>query len=59
MSEFECRYGHLTQFGQDCKECERAGRFGERTYYMDGMSASAWRKREQWEEEQAQREEED
>ena len=53
MSEFECRYGHYTTFGKDCKECEKAGRFGERTYYMDGFTASAYAKKERQEEEQA------
>lgn len=53
MTEFECRYGHFVRFGKDCKECEDEGRFGERAFYMDGLSSAAWSRKERWEEEQA------
>jgi hypothetical protein len=56
MTDFECRYGHYVRSGEDCKACEAEGRFGERAFYMDGLSSSAWRKKEQYEEEQALRE---
>lgn len=50
MSEFECRHGHLVRFGEDCKACEAEGRFGERAFYMDGLSSAALRKKERYEE---------
>lgn len=56
MSEFECRYGHFMSFkDKDCAACAAEGRFGERTYYMDGLSSAALRKKERYEEELAQR----
>jgi hypothetical protein len=59
MSEFECRYGHYVRFGEDCAACAAEGRFGERTYYMDGISPGAWRKKERQEEQQAREEDGD
>jgi hypothetical protein len=56
MSEFECRYGHYVRFGQDCKACEREGRFGQRAFYMDGYSPGAWRRKDRDEERQARQE---
>lgn len=56
MSEFECKRGHLMgSRDRFCPICAEDGFPYEGIYTMDGLTGSQWRKRERWEEEQAQR----
>ena len=54
VSEFECRNNHqMSSRDRVCPIC------GEGCYYMDGLSSQQWRKRDKWEEIQANLEDEE